>query len=336
MRIVFLLNILFVSAFQAVMGEVEGDWEYLVSRNEITITKYIGNNAEIVIPNSINGLPVRTIQSTSPPTSGFKGLNNQVASVVISEGITSIGFYAFAACTNITSITIPNTVKNIGTSAFTTCYNLRTIDIPNSVTSIGYNAFFACLNLAEIIIPNGVTRIEHHTFTSCHKITKIIIPNSVTSIGTEAFGGCLALTEITIPNSVSNIDPGAFNYCESLTGVYFVGDTPSIEANIFSRSFPTIYYFAGTTGWGATFGGLTTVQLTTPTVQSLVFNVNGNAQLSWSAMQGSVYEIQSTDSLDNPFVTRSIQTASNTVETWNEPNSSIPSKRFYRVNMRLP
>ena len=237
------------------MGEQSGDWEYLVSSNEITITKYNGNNAEIVIPNSINGLPVRTIQSTSPPTSGFKGLNNQVASVVISEGITSIGFYAFAACTNITSITIPNTVKNIGTSAFVACYNLRTIDIPNSVTSIGYDAFFACLNLAEIIIPNGVTRIEHHTFTSCHKLTKIIIPNSVTSIGTEAFGGCLALTEITIPNSVSNIELGAFNYCENLTGVYFLGDSPSIETNIFSRSFPTIYYLAGKTGWGATYSG---------------------------------------------------------------------------------
>jgi len=121
--------------------------------------------------------------------------------------------------------------------------------------------------------------------------------------------------------------------------VNFLGNTPSVSGNSFT-GLETIYYLSGTAGWGMAlanvFAGVTTVQLTNPSVQSLVFTVNGNAQLSWSAMQGAVYEIQSTDSLDNPFVTRTTRTATNTLETWNEPDSNIPSKRFYRVSMRLP
>jgi hypothetical protein len=211
------------------------------------------------------------------------------------------------------------------------------------MTSIEESVFIGCTSLSNVSIGNGVTRIGNSAFMGCSSLNSILIPQSVNSIGEYAFSLCTNLTSITIPNSVTSIERFAFSYCSNLSRLTFLGDAPTLLGDPEWSTWPlqsgqskTVYYFAGTTGWGTTFGGLTTVQLTTPAIQSLVFNVNGNAQISWSAMQGSVYEIQSTDSLDNPFVTRSIQTASNTVETWNEPDSSIPSKRFYRVNMRLP
>jgi hypothetical protein len=214
---------------------------------------------------------------------------------------------------------------------------LHTISIPSSVTSIGGATFIRCYALASITIPDSVTSIGSSAFYTCTSLVSINIPNSVTSIGNGAFLGCTSLTSVTIGNGVTRVEESAFDGCTNLGRIIFFGNAPQFSPwPLPIGQIITVYYFAGTTGWGPTFAGLTTVQLTTPAVQSLVFNVNGNAQLSWSAMQGAVYEIQSTDSLDNPFVTRSIQTASNTVETWNEPNSSIPSKRFYRVNMRLP
>jgi hypothetical protein len=208
---------------------------------------------------------------------------------------------------------------------------------------IADGTFAGCAKLNSITIPDRVTGIGQSAFDQCIGLTSVTIGNSVTNIGYEAFYSCTNLISVIFGKSVVTIGAGAFVACTNLSRLTFKGNAPTLLGNqvwsswaLESGQNKTVYYFAGTTGWGATFGGLTTVQLTTPTVQSLVFNVNGNAQLSWSAMHGSVYEIQSTDSLDNPFVTRSIQTASNTVETWNEPNSSIPSKRFYRVNIRLP
>jgi hypothetical protein len=155
-------------------------------------------------------------------------------------------------------------------------------------------------------------------------------------IGRRTFYGCASLTSITIPTSVSNIEYEAFANCPALTRIVFLGNPPGYDTTSFLNSSPTVYYVAGTTGWEATFSSLTTMQLNQPSIQSFVLNANGNTHLTWTSMQGFVYEIQSTDGLDNPFVTRSTRTATNTLEMWNESDVSMPSKRFYRVSMRLP
>lgn len=59
--------------------------------------------------------------------------------------VTSIGYYAFYGCRELTSINIPNSVTSIGYSAFRYCSGLTSITIPNSVTSIGYEAFYDCI-----------------------------------------------------------------------------------------------------------------------------------------------------------------------------------------------
>ena len=64
-----------------------------------------------------------------------------IKTVVIEDGVTSIGSYAFYNCTGLTSVTIPNSVTSIGNSAFSGCSGLTSVTIPNSVTSIGERAF---------------------------------------------------------------------------------------------------------------------------------------------------------------------------------------------------
>ena len=84
--------------------------------------------------------------------------NSNVKKVVIEDGVTSIGNWAFCNCTSLTDITIPDSVTSIGDSAFYGC-DLTSITIPSSVTSIGDSAFESCTNLTDITIPDSVTSI---------------------------------------------------------------------------------------------------------------------------------------------------------------------------------
>ncbi len=118
-----------------------------------------------------------------------------VKEVVIENGVTSIGEWAFRACTRITLVTIPDSVTSIGDWAFRGCYNLASITIPDSVTSIGYEAFSGCTNLAEITIGSGVKDIGYYmgeqlsAFSGCtnlktvHNYSDLYIEKGSTSNG---------------------------------------------------------------------------------------------------------------------------------------------------------
>lgn len=135
-----------------------------------------------------------------------------IKSVIIENGVTSIGNYAFRSCDALTNITIPNSVTNIGHNAFWGCKRLTNITIPDSVTNIGGYAFDKCKRLTSITIPNSVTTIGNLAFTDCKRLTSVTIGNSVTTINEMAFFNCTGLTSVTIPDSVTAIGNKAFGY----------------------------------------------------------------------------------------------------------------------------
>ena len=181
--------------------------------------------------------------------------NNSVESVIIENGVTSIGKHTFQGCASLISITIQNSVTSIGDSAFSGCTSLTNITIPNSVTSISRHAFWNCTSLKSVTIPNSVTSIGSSVFYNCTSLTSIkvsgnnknyssldgvlfnkdkselivypagktdseyAISNSVTSIGYGAFYACTSLANITIPSSVTSIGDYAFFNCTSLTSI---------------------------------------------------------------------------------------------------------------------
>lgn len=153
--------------------------------------------------------------------------------VVIPDGVTSIGHYAFHSCDSLTSITIPDSVTDICMNAFSRCSSLKEIDIPNSVTSIGWFSFEACTSLTNITIPESVASIGVSAFNGCTALTNLSVPRSVKEIGACAFMNCGSLTSITIPDSVTIIARGMFYKCTSLTSINIPNSVTRIEEAAF-------------------------------------------------------------------------------------------------------
>ena len=77
-------------------------------------------------------------------------IRDEIRTVIIENGITGIGKYAFFDCVNILSVTIPASVTSIGEKAFQSCYRLASVTIPASVTSIGFDAFYVCSGMSDV------------------------------------------------------------------------------------------------------------------------------------------------------------------------------------------
>ncbi len=156
-----------------------------------------------------------------------------IKKIIITDGVTTIGNWAFYFCSSLTEVSIPDSVTSIGESAFYFCNSLKEINIPDGVTSIGESAFYNCYSLKEVNIPDGVTSIGTTTFTCCYSLTKINIPDSVTSIGSSAFISCSSLKKITIGKNVTSIGDNAFSNCTSLKKVVIPAKVKKIGRKAF-------------------------------------------------------------------------------------------------------
>ena len=136
-----------------------------------TISNYAGNEENITIPATINGVTVKAIGANT-----FEG-NTSIKTVTFAEGsqLEAIGDNAFKHCTNLVSIELPSTVKSIGSDAFLSC-ELTEIDISN-VESIGAWAFSGC-EFEEITIPDGCN-VGNYAFGYCKQLKKIIVGSDV-------------------------------------------------------------------------------------------------------------------------------------------------------------
>lgn len=151
-----------------------------------------------------------------------------IPSTVIVDGVETpvkeIGRCVFDDCFGLASVVIPNGITSIGIGAFYSCDSLVSVVIPSSVTSIGALAFEDCFSLTSVVILGRIKTLDFGVFYACTSLTSIEIPNSVTSIDNEAFYDCSSLTSIVISSSVSYIGERAFEGCSSLT-IYCEADS---------------------------------------------------------------------------------------------------------------
>ena len=206
-------------------------------------------------------------------TPWYTNRTNPVMSITISEGVTSIGNYAFYNCTKLTSLTLPSTLKTIGECTFQGCTNLTSLTIPEGVTSIGVSAFRMCTNLTSLTIPEGVTSIGNSAFYQCTKLTSVTLPSTLKTIGQDTFRDCTSLTSVILSEGMTTTGNSTFSGCTGLTSVTLPSTLKIIGSSAFlsCKNLTSITIPEGVTSLGSSaFNGCIGVtSITTPISLSL-------------------------------------------------------------------
>lgn len=169
-------------------------------------------------------------------------ISDLIKKVVIGENTTSVGEYAFQACTSLENVVFPSTLTKIGCNAFERCESLKsadlsatsvnwitryafqnctslnTVQLPEGLTGIGWSAFYGCRSLDEIDLSNTqVASIQDHAFYSCTSLKRASFPSTLTDISDYTFFNCGALTEIDLSGTgVTRLDNSSFASCTLL------------------------------------------------------------------------------------------------------------------------
>ena len=237
-------------------SSLEAQFSYMTTNGTVTITGYNGSNSAVVIPDTIDGLPVKAIFERA-----FEG--NAMTSVTVPNSVTSIGWWAFEYCTNLTSVTVPDSVTSVGWLAFGNCTNLKTVTLSDRLTGIASQVFWGCRSLTEITIPEGVTCIEGGAFCYCTSLTRVTFPESLLEIGAYGFADCTSLTNVTLPARLGAISGSAFADCTKLTAFTVDpanGSLATLDGVLFNAGFSTlITYPTGKTGSYAIPNGISQI-----------------------------------------------------------------------------
>lgn len=156
----------------------------------------------------------------------------QITSVVIHPGVTSIGECAFSWFPKLTHVDIADSVISIGGNAFKSCSSLTNITIPQNVTYIGGLAFSDCTSLSSITLSNNITFIGNAAFKNCTTLTSITIPSSVTSIGSNVFTGCTSLNDIRYSGTSESVISALSGYAPTLVTFDYGDKVPEAERMI--------------------------------------------------------------------------------------------------------
>ena len=134
----------------------------------------------------------------------------------VSDGITSIGDYAFYNCKNIRSVELSSVLLKIGAYAFYGCESLMETDIPEAVYIISEKAFYGCRELRSIVIPEAVTTLGNGIFTGCSGLEVVEVKGSITAIPDSMFADCENLVTFESAKNIKNIGEKSFYNCKSL------------------------------------------------------------------------------------------------------------------------
>jgi len=252
----------------------------------LVIDSYTGSLDTVIIPPSINSLPVTDIS-----VDAFVNQTN-VTSVTIPSSVTSIARVAFEGCSSLTSITIPASVTNIGNYAFNGCSSLASAVFLGNAPSMGLSVFANAANNFTVSYYLGTTGFTSPTWTdssnnpypamilgttSPAQFTTtsdgngglvisgytgtggaVVIPGTingltVTAIGANAFQSQASLTSVTLPPGITSLGQNAFADCSSLTSAVFLGNGPTMGGYVFASAASgfTISYYASAIGFAS-------------------------------------------------------------------------------------
>ncbi len=163
---------------------------------------------------------VITISGTGPMTDYSHTSTNeipwyhhasQITTVVVEEGVTTIGQAAFYQCSNLAELTLPSTLTSIGQHAFSYCA-ISQLELPDGLLSLGS---FKSNPITELVIPDSVTSICDNAFQECMELTRVVLPAGLETCGQMVFSGCSQLSQVVMPQvpNLRYFNGGVFSGC---------------------------------------------------------------------------------------------------------------------------
>lgn len=152
------------------------------------------------------------------------------------EGLQTVGRYAFGLCTSLSELTFGASLTEIGLGAFENCTSMRRLTLPFiggsaeenrylgyvfGAADAGFSGGFFPSSLREVILLPGCSSLGDYAFYECDSLRSVTLPETLASIGVRAFSGCTGLREIVLPDSLQTVRESAFFGCTSLASVRF-------------------------------------------------------------------------------------------------------------------
>jgi len=263
LALTILLSVMSLCSVSA-LALTEGDWEFKILDNQVTITKYIGSGGKVTIPENIAGCPVTAFGEKNGEHYSASGLfdNTGVTELVVNAKIKDVPIYFCSEEKALTKVVLPEGVERISNAAFRGCKSLESIYIPSTVKIIEPDVFNGCKALNYVTLPEGIecigggcfagsgiieidlsnlkrpyqTRNERDMFSQCEQLKKVTLSPNVELLHYNMFLGCTALTEVIMPAGVKQIGERAFEGCTSLENVVFPSTLERIDSDAFRNA----------------------------------------------------------------------------------------------------
>lgn len=233
-------------------GYTEGSndmFYYLKYSDHISITGSKSQTDNLVIPETIDGLPVTKIDLYS-----FEFLS--IKSVTFPDSLKEIDSYSFSDCPNLTEVTLPANIERLGFHVFENCTSLKTINFPdhlvktndftfentpwldeqrkaNPLVIVNNAVIDARTTTGDVVVPSGVKYVAGGAFSKNDKVTSVVLPTSVTEIADSTFWMCSNLKSVDMKGA-EVIGITAFGYCEKLSELKISKKLKTIQTLAFS------------------------------------------------------------------------------------------------------
>lgn len=197
------------------------DFAYTADGGEVTITEYIGESEHVLIPDTIDGLPVTAL--------GHRAFYEKtVTTVVVPDSVTEIGAACFSGDNYLVSLKLPDGLKRLPPASLESCMRLYDFDLPQSLEKIYSSVFEFNYYLTHLTLPSSLTEIEQLNFIGLYGLQSLTLAEDnaafkldetngllMTADGTRllhCFSDIVPAEEIILPEGVKIVDPFAFHY----------------------------------------------------------------------------------------------------------------------------
>lgn len=250
----FLITMLYMSV--TAFALTEGDWEYQLLEDHAVITGYNGSAADVIIPDTLAGVPVTGVTCDNNADEYFNnGIIKSVTfpatvkeihkmcygsdtleTVVLPEGVEEIADQAFSGCKNLKNITLPSTLKKIGFAAFGDCSSLTSINFPASLETTGSGVFGGSgLVNADMSACTNLKKVDTSMFRDCASLETARLPYGFEEVKNFMFGGCTSLVSVELPTTVTALGMEAFYGCTSLKSIILPISLKEVGNHAFSE-----------------------------------------------------------------------------------------------------